>query len=165
LPVHARRATTHGGPGLPHGPARQSNPAPMRCPGGWSRLFRHCDRTALGGLRRWTRADWYINACFVRRFIGPNWRFPRIQEDVRRRRHDGPLIGVEDDLLGPFALGSDPNRRRIDQLRLIGKECRRLRKKPVGYQKQSQERASDPDEVLGYWHWQSRQQLARLRSA
>jgi hypothetical protein len=77
---------------------------------------------------------------FVRRQLG-RWRL--LDGRVRYCR----LAGVQDDFLRPFLRRSDPDNCLVDDFRSVTESRRRLRQAPVGYEKQSSERASDEHEI------------------
>lgn len=49
------------------------------------------------------------------------------------------LAGIQDDLLGPFARGCNPDGTRAGAVRPIGKPVRQLRQRPAGYQQKNGE--------------------------
>ena len=105
------------------------------------------DRSCIG-LWLWQG----VQARFFRHLIG------LARDQLIDRHHldgrcwDRQLSSVQDDLLRPFVLGSDPDGRPFDDLRSIRKTLWQLWRRPAGYQQKNSKRASDNDKVSGYGH-------------
>lgn len=93
-----------------------------------------------------------VHARLIRCLIG------QARDQLLGRRHldawcwDRQLTGIQDNLFRPFALGSDPDRRPVNDLRPIRKTLRVLRQRPAGYQQKKSKRASDNYKIFGNGH-------------
>ena len=92
--------------------------------------------------------DWRHDARLIRPFIG------QTLDQVPGRRHisewgkECRLVGVQDNLLRPFARGFDPDGRCVNVVRLAGKSVWELRQRPAGYQQKNGECAPDTARYL-----------------